>query len=213
MKPVIKKYNSIKKIILPNKKVNIFILSMLLLGVIAGAIYANIIGLNDRNLVIDKIKVFIDNINHNSLDTLMVFKNSIGINLGYIIVIWILGMSLIGIVLNILLLFMKGFVFGFSMAAFIITYGIKGMALSFLYLIFGQILNIISILLLSIYSLLFSSKLIQVIISRQGNEKISSFLKNYFLILILCIVIALISSVCETFLLPSLIKLVIKLYV
>ena len=99
------------------------------------------------------------------------------------------------------------------MAAFIITYGINGMALSFLYLIFGQILNIISILLLSIYSLLFSSKLIRVIISRQGNEKISSFLKNYFLILILCIVIALISSVCETFLLPSLIKLVIKLYV
>lgn len=210
---MIKKYNSIKKIILPNKKVNIFIISILFLGVIAGGIYANIISINDKNLVIDKIKVFIDNINHNSLNTLLIFKNSIGINISYLIIIWLLGMSLIGIVVNILLLFMKGFIFGFSIASFIITYGIKGIALSFIYLVFGQLLNIIYILLLSIYSLIFSSKLIQIIIKRQPTEKISPFLKNYFLILIICIVISLISSVSETFLLPALIKLIIKLYI
>ena len=209
---MIKKYNSIKRIILPNKKVNIFIISILFLGVIAGGIYANIISINDKNLVIDKIKVFIDNINHNSLNTLLIFKNSIGINISYLIIIWLLGMSLIGIVVNILLLFMKGFIFGFSIASFIITYGIKGIALSFIYLVFGQLLNIIYILLLSIYSLIFSSKLIQIIIKRQPTEKISPFLKNYFLILIICIVISLISSVSETFLLPALIKLIIKLY-
>ena len=210
---MIKKYNSIKKIILPNKKVNIFIISILFLGVIAGGIYANIISINDKNLVIDKIKVFIDNINQNSLNTLLIFKNSIGINISYLIIIWLLGMSLIGIVVNILLLFMKGFIFGFSIASFIITYGIKGIVLSFIYLIFGQLLNIIYILLLSIYSLLFSSKLIQIILKRETNEKISPFLKNYFLILIICIVISLISSVSETFLLPALIKLIIKLYI
>ena len=210
---MIKKYNSIKKIILPNKKVNIFIISILFLGVITGGIYANIISINDKNLVIDKIKVFIDNINNNSLNTLLIFKNSIGINISYLIIIWLLGMSLIGIVVNILLLFMKGFIFGFSIASFIITYGIKGIALSFIYLIFGQLLNIIYILLLSIYSLIFSSKIIKIILKRETNEKISPFLKNYFLILIICTVISLISSVSETFLLPALVKLIIKLYI
>ena len=210
---MIKKYNRIKSIILPNKKVNIFIISILFLGLIAGGIYANIISLNDKKLVIDKIQVFIDNINHNSLNTFSVLKNSIGINLGYIIIIWILGMSLIGIIINILLLFMKSFIFGFSISSFIITYNIKGIPLSFIYLIFGQLLNIVYIILLTIYSLIFSSKLLQTIIKREKNEKISSFLKNYFLILIICIIIALISSVSETFILPALIKLIIKLYI
>lgn len=210
---MIKKYSNIRKIILPNKRINLFIISILFLGVILGSVYANIIGLNDRNLVIDKIKVFVDNINSNSLNTFLVFKNSIGINFSYMLFIWILGMSIIGIFFNIILLFLKGFIFGFSIASFIITYGIKGILLSIIYLIFGQLLNIIFITILSIYSILFSVKLIKNIINKDKDQKFSVFIKNYFIILVICILVALISSVSETFILPALIKLVIKLYI
>ena len=210
---MIKKYSNIRKIILPNKRINIFIISILFLGVILGSVYANIIGLNDRNLVIDKIKVFVDNINSNSLNTFLVFKNSVGINFSYMLFIWILGMSIIGILFNIILLFLKGFIFGFSIASFIITYGIKGILLSIIYLIFGQLLNIIFITILSIYSILFSVKLIKNIINKDKDQKFSVFIKNYFIILVICILAALISSVSETFILPALIKLVIKLYI
>ena len=210
---MIKKYSNIRKIILPNKRINIFIISILFLGVILGSVYANIIGLNDRNLVIDKIKVFVDNINSNSLNTFLVFKNSVGINFSYMLFIWILGMSIIGIIFNIILLFLKGFIFGFSIASFIITYGIKGIVLSIIYLIFGQLLNIIFITILAIYSILFSVKLIKNIINKDKDQKFSVFIKNYFIILVICILVALISSVSETFILPALIKLVIKLYI
>lgn len=210
---MIRRYNNIKRIILPNKRINLFVICILFLGVILGSIYANIIGLNDKNLVIDKIHVFVDNINSNSLNTFLVFKNSIGINFSYLIIIWFLGMSIIGILLNIILLFLKGFIFGFSIASFIIAYGIKGILISFIYLIFGQLLNIIFIVILSIYSILFSIKLIKNILNKDMNQKIFTFIKNYLIILIICVFIALVSSVSETFILPALIKLVIKLYI
>ena len=210
---MIRKYSNIKKIILPNKRINFFVIGILFLGVILGSIYANIIGMNDKNLVIDKVKVFIDNINTNSLNTFMVFKNSMGINFSYLLIIWFLGMSIIGIIFSIVLLFLKGFIFGFSMASFIITYGIKGIILAFIYLIFGQLLNVIFISILSIYSIIFSIKLIKNIISKDPNCKFFSFIKNYLIILVFCSLISLVSSVSETFILPSLIKLVIKLFI
>ena len=210
---MIKRWSRVKNIILPNKKINIFVISILFLGVILGSVYANIIGLNDRNLVIDKIKVFIDNINSGSLNAFLVFKNSTVINFSYLIIIWILGISIIGVIIGIILLFLKGFIFGFSLASFIITYGIKGIMLSFIYLIFGQLFNVIFIVILTVYSIIFSIKLIKNIFNREMNQKLLSFMKNYLIILVMCILLALVSSVSEAFILPSLIKLVIKLYI
>jgi len=151
---MIKKYNNIKSIILPSKKINIFVLCILFLGLISGAIFANIIGLNDKNLVVDKIKLFIDNINASSIDSILAFKNSISTNIIYIMIIWILGMTLIGIIFNVFILFIKSFIFGFGIASFILTYSYKGIILSILYLIFGQLLNIIIIMIITIYSIM-----------------------------------------------------------
>ena len=208
-----KKYSNIKSIILPNKRINIFVICLLFLGVIAGAIFAGIIGMNDKTLVIEKIKLFIDNINNNSLNSIQVFKNSISINLIYITIIWLLGMALLGIICNIFILFIKSFIFGFSISAFILTYSYKGLAISFLYLIFGQLLNLVIIIILTIYSITFSYQLLLLIFKNNSNIHIKKTIKNYFIIFIISIILSIISSISESFLLPALIKLIIKLYV
>ena len=210
---MIKKYRNIKSIILPNKKINIFIICVLFLGLIAGSVFAEIINYNDKTLVVNKIKLFIDNINTNSINSIQALRNSISINLIYIVIIWLLGMALIGILFNIFILFIKSFIFGFTIASFILTYSYKGIILSFLYLIFGQFLNIIVLIILTIYSVMFSYNLIHLIFKNNNNINIKKFLKNYLLILLIIIPISLISSLSESFLLPSLIKLIIKLYI
>ena len=210
---LIKKYSNIKNIILPNKKINIFVMCILFLGVIAGAVFSGIIGLNDKTLVIDKIHLFINNINNNSINSILALKNSISINLIYIFLIWFLGMALLGIIFNVLILFTKGFIFGFSIASFILTYSYKGIIISFLYLIFGQLLNIVVLLVLTIYSIMFSYQLLCLIFKSNNNFTTRKFLKNYALILLFSVIISVISSLCEAFLLPSLIKLIIKLYI
>ena len=210
---LIKKYSNIKNIILPNKKINLFVICILFLGVIAGAVFSGIIGLNDKTLVIDKIHLFIENVNNNSINSLLAFKNSISINLIYIFIIFLLGMAVLGIIFNVLILFFKGFIFGFSIASFIITYSYKGIIISSFYLIFGQLLNILVLIVLTIYSIMFSFRLLQLIFKNNNNLNIKKFIKNYALIFLFAIIISTISSLSEAFLLPALIKLIIKIYI
>ena len=207
-----KKINSIKSIIFPNKKINIFAICILLFGVISGAIFVNIIGLNDKNLVLDKIKLFIENINNGSLDSISLLKNSISINLIYIIIIWILGMTMIGLIFNIFLLFFKGFIFSFTISSFILTYHYKGIILSLIYLLFGQLFNIIIILTISIYSVSFSLELLKTIF-KDNNNSFKKNIKKYLYILIISLVISIISALFESFILPAIIKLFIKLFI
>lgn len=210
---MIKKYTNTIRRIFPNKKTNIFVVIILFLGLISGAIFANIIGLNDKALVTDKIKLFIDNINTNSIDSILAFKNSISINLIYLIIIFILGMTLIGIIFNIFILFIKSFIIGFTLASFIITYSYKGLILSASYLLLGQLLFIIVLILLTIYSITFSFKLLKVIFKSPNNNELPKYLKNYCLILIFSIIISLLASLCEVFIFPSLIKLIINIFI
>ena len=206
------RFDSILSTILPNKKLNLFIIIITIIGITTGALYANMIGINDQNLVIDKIKLFIDNINTNSLNNIGILKNSISINLIYIISLWILGFTLIGIILVIFILFIKSFIIGFSLSSFIITYKYKGIILSTLYLLFGQLLNIFIIIILSIYSIHFT-KILYDLIFKNNNKDTKKILKNYFIIMVFSIIISMISSLSESFLLPSLIKLLIKIFI
>ena len=52
---MINRLSKISSIIFPNKKINFFIITILFLGVISGAIFSNIIDLNDQKLIVDKI--------------------------------------------------------------------------------------------------------------------------------------------------------------
>ena len=204
--------NNISRIIFPNKRIIIFVITVLFLGIIAGAIFVNIIGLNDKTLVLDKIKLFISNINDNKLDCLLQFKNSFLINLVYIVIIFIFGLSIVGLIFNFILIFIKGFIYGFSIASFILTYSYKGIILSFLYTLFGQLLNIFSIIVIGVYSLIFSFELLKLLL-KNNPPNIKRKLRNYFLIFIFIIIISIISSLSEAFILPSLIKLLIKLFI
>ena len=128
-----KKISNVSRLIVPNKKINIFVISILILGVITGSIFMTIINNNDKQVIINKISIFIQNINNYNLDNTVSFKNSIITNFTYVIIIWILGMTIIGVIFNIFMTYIKGFVVGFSLTSFIVMYKTKGVILSFLY--------------------------------------------------------------------------------
>ena len=210
---MINKYSKIKNIIFPNKKINFMVIIILFLGVISGAIFTNIIDLNDQKLVLEKISSFIANINNETINNIQAFKNSIITNISYSFIIWILGMTIIGIIINIFILYLKGFIFGFSLSAFILTYNYKGIILSILYTLFGQLLNIVAIIILTIYSIMFTYNLLKQIIKAKQNLNLPKYFKNYSLIFIITLLINIISSISEAFLFPTLIKIIIKLFI
>lgn len=208
-----KKFNSGLAIILPNKRVNLFIIFVILLGIISGSIFLMILNENDKTLVINQISTFISNINSNNINNFDAFKNAIYENLVFVILIWILGMSMIGIIINIFLVYMKGFILGFSVSSLFLVYKYKGLLASVIYVFPTSIINVITTIIISVYSILFTINLWKIIFLRDHTNSMGKFLKKYLLVLFICLLLCLVSSLSEAYLIPSLLKLIIKLFI
>jgi len=119
----VKLKNAINTII-PNKRINYFILFVITLGIISGSIFLVLINQNDKVNVVNQITNFMNNINSNNIISVQALKNSLLINFTYVLLIWILGMSIIGVLFNIFFIYIKGFVLGFSISSLIYVYGL-----------------------------------------------------------------------------------------
>lgn len=202
---------NLKDLILPNKKINIFIITVLILGIISGSVFLVVSNETDKASVITQIETFMKNIDNNSIDNGLALRNSLIINYLFVGFIWILGLSMIGVLVNIFLTYIKGFLVGFSISSIFLTYGYKGVLSALLYTFPTQIINIIVVLLLSIYSIMFAKNLLQIIIVKKATNN-RLMLKRYFVILIMCIILSFISSLLETYVFPNILKLVVKYY-
>ena len=98
-----RKLNSGLALILPNKKVNLFVIFIVVLGIISGSLFLMVLNENDKSEVINEISTFMANINTNNINNFNSFKNSLIEGMILIILSWILGMSIIGVIFNIFL--------------------------------------------------------------------------------------------------------------
>lgn len=208
-----KKFNSGLALILPNKKVNLFVIFIIVLGIISGCLFLVVLNENDKNLVINEINTFVTNINTNNINNINSFKNSMIEFLIFIMLTWILGMSIIGIIFNIFFIYLKSFVIGFSISSFILIYKYKGILASLVYVFPSQLINILIILILGVYTLLFSKYLFKLIFFKDKSINLGKFFKKYTLVLVICLILSLISSLSEGYLVPSLLKVMIKLFI
>lgn len=208
-----KKLNSGLALILPNKKVNLFVIFIVVLGIISGSLFLMVLNENDKSEVINEISTFMTNINTNNINNLNSFKNSLIEGMILIILSWILGMSIIGVIFNIFFIYMKSFIIGFSISSFILVYKYKGILSSLIYVIPSQLINILIILILGVYTLLFSKYLFKMIFFKDKTVNLGKFFKKYVLVFGICIILCVISSLCEAYLLPSLLKVMIKLFI
>lgn len=208
-----KKLNSGLALILPNKKVNLFVIFIVILGIISGSLFLMVLNENDKSEVINEISTFMANINTNNINNLNSFKNSLIEGMILIILSWILGMSIIGVIFNIFFIYMKSFIIGFSISSFILVYKYKGILSSLIYVIPSQLINILIILILGVYTLLFSKYLFKMIFLKDKTVNLGKFFKKYVLVFGICIILCVISALCEAYLLPSLLKVMIKLFI
>ena len=208
-----KKLNSGLALILPNKKLNLFVIFIVVLGIISGSLFLMVLNENDKSEVINEISTFMTNINTNNINNLNSFKNSLIEGMILIILSWILGKSIIGVIFNIFFIYMKSFTIGFSISSFILVYKYKGILSSLIYVIPSQLINILIILILGVYTLLFSKYLFKMIFLKDKTVNLGKFFKKYVLVFGICIILCLVSSLCEAYLLPSLLKVMIKLFI
>ena len=191
-----------------NKKIFVFLFVLMLMGIIAGSIFTTILNSSDKELVINHLNEFIDNINNNKLDYLFALKNNLITNISYVILIWLLGISVIGLPIIIIMFFTKCFILGFSVGAVLTTFKLKGILVSLVYVFPGQVISLLFLLLLMMYSMSFTFKMIYAILKKKSID-FKLIMNKYFKILLIVLGVIILMSLYDTYLMPRLIKLLI----
>ena len=194
-------------VIFPNKFINYFIITLMNLGIISGSLFLFLSSNSDKVLVSDKMKLFIDNIINNKIDYGLAIRNTLIINYLFIIIIFIMSFSIIGIIINLILTYLKGFFVGFTISSFYLVYKYKGLLISGFYVLLGELLNIIAITFISIYSLMVCIYLIKIIISKR-KYSFKNLFKKYLIIFIIAIILSFISSMLEGYLFIKVVSLI-----
>lgn len=187
-----------------NKKMLYFLGGLALIGVIAGSIFLTFIEKGDQTLVKEYVSSFLEAIKNGNLNYIDAFKNTFFSNLGYSFTIFILGISIIGIPIIILLYFVKSFMIGFSISAFVFTYGIKGVVFSMFYMI-PHFINFIIYTVLLVFAIKISILLIHTLFGKKEidlKRPFSKYLTYYFVVL----VVVFLTSIMESLLVPIILK-------
>lgn len=192
--------------ILKQKKIYIILISLIILGIILGISYIFFINDNDLKLVKTEIKSFFNLIKTNKIDYESGIINSLSTNILYCTGIWLLGISIIGIPIVIILLIFKSFIMGFSISSIINIYGFKGILGALTYIFPHQLLFLLIMLLISFYSINFSIKLFKYLFLHK-NIDLKNIMKRYIKIYIISIIGAILISLIEIYLSPYIIKL------
>ena len=193
-----------------DKRYVFFSLVITLTGILFGSLFIVIINKTDKALVIEYINEFINNIKNNNFNYLNTLINTLIINNLIVIIMIIFGISCILVPLNILILFYKSFILGFSISSFILVYKLKGLILSIIYIFPHLILNILVFCVLTAYTLKLSLILIKNIIKRKRTN-LSVYIQKYIYVVIVFLIILSISSLYEAYIVPFIIKKIIVL--
>jgi len=189
------------------KKKGLFLVIIIISGIILGIVFSNILNTNDEKLVYTKLTTYFNNLKRDiPINYLHNFLSSLKNNYIYLIIIWILGLSIIGIILNNFILFFKSFILGFSIGSIINIYLYPGIVLSFIYIFPSLLINLLVFMIMVYYANNFSLKLFNLIFLKK-DIKFNVLIKKYLKLLGISLLILLFSSILETFLTPILIKL------
>ena len=184
----------------------IFLITIIVLGIISGIILSNVLSYNDKKIVGDKIGEYLLNLkNGKDLNYLVNLYNSLKVNYLYFILLIILSSSIIGIIINPFILYIKSVIVGFTLGIMINLYGYVGIILGIFSIFPHQILNLVIYMVITYYGIILSIKLFRLLFFKE-QFNIINFRKKYNKIIIIGIILLLISSFYEIFLSDFILK-------
>lgn len=183
-----------KKIIKRNKILSILLILTIISGLI-GILFNIFINDEYKEIITKNIVLLINN-------KLINYKKLLINNISITLIIWVLGISILGIILIIPIYLFKVFILFFEAISLLINLGIKNILLILLYLL-PNIINTIVFFIICYYSVTYSIYLIRHIF-RNIKYNMYTITKKYLLILIISLGIITISTLLEIFILPRL---------
>ena len=191
------------------RKIFIGILVLCLISFIIGILYLVFLDKSDKTIVKDTLNNYFNNLNSLS------YKHELYINLKnnlfLAVIMWFFGISLFGVIFELLYLIIKSFTLGFSLCSIIYTFKLKGLYLSIIYLI-PSIINLVIYIVLGFFAFNFSIYLFKYLFKNK-EYNLRLLLKKYLKVLLISIILLVVSSLLDTFLIPNILKLFTKTHI
>lgn len=196
-----KKFKISKDKLFIQKRIYIVLLILLAIGIFLGLCTPLILSSENTEILSASITSFFNNVLNNQINYQMGLTNSLLTNFVFLFSIWILGISLIGFPIVLILLVYKGFIFGFSISSIIKVYGLKGILGAFTYVFPGMILALVTAVLLCFYSTSFSIKLFRYLFLKE-NLNFKMIMNKYLKILFISVISFSLVTLSDVYLAP-----------
>ncbi|MEI2665119.1 stage II sporulation protein M [Rossellomorea sp. LJF3] len=196
-----------------HSSIYLFIITLFLMGIIFGAIVVNSLSFAQKEDLYFYLSKFFSEMEDGSMTSAEeLFRQSFLHNVKYLGLMWLLGISIIGLPLIFVLLFMKGVVVGFSVGFLVNQMGWSGFLLSFVSVLPQNIIIIPAFIFIGAISANFSLRLIRKIFMRQSSSmqfQMIPFLSRYVIFMVVAIGIVTVAASIEAYLSPTLMEAVI----
>ncbi|HEX9060960.1 MAG TPA: stage II sporulation protein M [Clostridia bacterium] len=180
-----------------------------IIGLSAGAFTVNGLSTVQREELVNYFKGFLQLINGQSIDSGELLKASLYDNIKIIAVLWILGVTIIGIPFIYLIIGIRGFITGFTSGFIIEAIGYKGIIFTLLALLPKEILIIPCILALGVNGINFSLDIIKnKSIKHISKENLRTSLLAYCFVTLFYSGLIIPGILTEAYITPTIIKLI-----
>ncbi len=189
---------------LPSQKRKRLFVGLIIVAGIAflfGLLFVAILSKSNKELVSRTITNFMSGIKTGKLEYSTAIFQSIIQNFSFWMILFLIGMSIIGFPVIFLLFASHAFTMGFSMSSIFYVYHWKGIILSVIYIL-PQGINLCIYLVLSYYAILFSKHLFNLLFFKK-EISFRRLMRRYVKIYSFFLVFLILSSFIEVFLVPK----------
>ncbi len=192
------------------RSIFIFVTVLFMMGIIFGAVIVNSLSLIQKEDLFYYLSQFFGELKQGRVSASgEMFFYSVKENAKYFILMWILGISIIGLPIILILLFIKGIVIGFTVGFLVNQAGWHGFLLAAVSVLPQNIILVPLTILLASCAVIICIKMIRRQFFKTGREPLKPLFMQYTFFLVVAIGGVIVAGLIEAFLSPGFMKLVI----
>ena len=200
--------DDIKELFYKKKIIIVSMFIVIILGLLFGSIYITIFSNNDKKELLDNISNYFSYFKDIDFSKkLIIFKESLIKNIIYFIILWGVGISIVGIPITYIMIYYKSFILGFSIAGIFAKYKINGLLKILLYIFPGKILILVLSIIIGVFGVSLSIKLINTFL-KKDKLNFCVISGKYTLLLLISILVSILTAGIDAFILPILYNLI-----
>lgn len=177
------------------------------IGVGAGAFTVRALDEVQKQELIRYLQGFFQILTSKNINSLAVLSQSIQNNIQTVIVIWILGITVIGIPITLLILGVRGFIIGFTVGFLVNGLGWKGLFFTVLAILPQNIIIIPCLMSIGVFSVSFSLMIIKNRMAKRWTNNYWQKFLSYSIVVMALFIITILGSLIEAYIVPVFIKL------